>query len=176
MTGKRLQVVLCGLGGQGIVFATRLLAHAARLQGIAVICSEFKGMAQRRASVVSFLKIGDFSSASIRRGAADAVICLDPSELDQALSYARPGGTCVVNAPADDQRMRGLRERTGIPVRRIDGGTGRSSNMAVLGAAGLLDPETLRRALSELSRPEALQENLEAFERGLVAAATPGRG
>lgn len=168
---KPLQAVLCGLGGQGIVFATKLLAHAARLEGAEVICSEFKGMAQRRASVVSFLKIGDFASASVRRGGADVVICLDASELDQALSYARPGGVCVVNASADDPDVWNRSGPAGVSIRRVDGGTGRSSNLFVLGAAGLMEPETLRRALSEVSPSGALGENLEAFDRGLEAAA-----
>lgn len=171
---KRLQVVLCGLGGQGIVFATRLLAQAARLEGAEVICSEFKGMAQRRASVVAFLKIGDFASASIRRGGADVVICLDASELDQALSYARPGGGCVVNAPADDPCVRNHGGPAGVSVRRVYAGTGRSSNVAILAAAGLFDAETLRRALTEVSHPAGLAENLEAFGRGLAAAAGSG--
>lgn len=61
----RHQMILAGIGGQGVLFATKLLAESARRQGLAVIGSETHGMSQRGGSVVSHLKVGGFSSPMV---------------------------------------------------------------------------------------------------------------
>ena len=67
MTGSiRQQVIISGVGGQGVLFVTRLLAEAAINKGLPVFTSETHGMAQRGGTVLSHFKVGDFSSPLIR--------------------------------------------------------------------------------------------------------------
>lgn len=75
------QIVICGRGGQGVLFLTRLLDEVALFRGNNVISSETHGMAMRGGSVVSYIKIGDFNSPLIRAGRADILIALSESEV-----------------------------------------------------------------------------------------------
>ena len=54
------QIIVSGLGGQGALTLTRLLAEAAAAMGLAVITSETHGMAQRGGTVISMIKVGPF--------------------------------------------------------------------------------------------------------------------
>jgi len=69
----RQQIVISGVGGQGVLFITGLLADAAIDKGLPVFTSETHGMAQRGGTVISHLKVGDFSSPLIRPGHADGL-------------------------------------------------------------------------------------------------------
>lgn len=93
----RQQVVISGVGGQGVLFITRLLAEAAIRKGLPVFTSETHGMAQRGGTVVSHLKIGDFSSPLIRPGHADGLLVLKNENLAQHGAFLKPGGWAVVN-------------------------------------------------------------------------------
>lgn len=75
------QIVLCGRGGQGVLFLTRLLDEVALSRGSNVISSETHGMAMRGGSVVSYVKIGNFNSPLIRAGQADILLALSQSEI-----------------------------------------------------------------------------------------------
>jgi indolepyruvate ferredoxin oxidoreductase beta subunit len=68
MTSKHQQLIISGLGGQGVLFITKLLAGAAMAEDLPVFTSETHGMAQRGGNVISYLKIGDFSGPLIRPG------------------------------------------------------------------------------------------------------------
>ncbi|MGD2016130.1 MAG: 2-oxoacid:acceptor oxidoreductase family protein, partial [Desulfobacterales bacterium] len=65
------QLIISGVGGQGVLFVTRLLAEAAILRGLAVFTSETHGMAQRGGTVLSHLKVGEHTSPLIRPAQAD---------------------------------------------------------------------------------------------------------
>ena len=68
-------IVLCGVGGQGTVLASKLLAAAAMEQNIPVMSAETIGMAQRGGSVFSHVRIGEgLSSPMIAVGTADLII------------------------------------------------------------------------------------------------------
>jgi indolepyruvate ferredoxin oxidoreductase beta subunit len=94
------QIVISGVGGQGVLFITRLLAEAAIQKGLPVFTSETHGMAQRGGTVISHLKIGDFASPLISPGNADGLIALKAESLDQHGGYLKPGGWAVINGPA----------------------------------------------------------------------------
>ena len=79
------QIVISGVGGQGVLFVTRLLAEAAIMKGISVFTSETHGMAQRGGTVLSHLKAGNFSSPLIRPGNANGLLAL------KADSFVRHG-------------------------------------------------------------------------------------
>lgn len=95
-----MKIVITGLGGQGTVMFSRILAAAAKFQGMDAISTETHGMAQRGGSVISFVKIGNFMSPLIRRGTADCAFCLKESEALRAISYLSQGSPLFVNAPS----------------------------------------------------------------------------
>lgn len=93
-----LNCLLTGVGGQGTVLASKLLAHSAMRMGIFARTSETIGMAQRGGSVVSHVRLGNTESALIPKGSADLIIAFEPSEAVRALPYLKPQGNCVVAA------------------------------------------------------------------------------
>jgi indolepyruvate ferredoxin oxidoreductase beta subunit len=91
-------VILCGVGGQGTVLASKLLAAAAMDRGLPVKTAETIGMAQRGGSVFSHVRMGEgAASPLIGRGRADLIIAFEPAEAVRQLPYLRPGGTVVVS-------------------------------------------------------------------------------
>ena len=93
------QIVISGVGGQGVLFITRLLAEAAIEKGLPVFTSETHGMAQRGGTVISHLKVGEFASPLINPGRADGLIALKAECLIQHGGYLKPGGWAAVNSP-----------------------------------------------------------------------------
>ena len=94
------QIVISGVGGQGVLFITRLLAEAAIEKGLPVFTSETHGMAQRGGTVISHLKVGKFASPLINPGQADGLIALKAESLIQHGGYLKSGGWAAVNSPA----------------------------------------------------------------------------
>lgn len=94
-------VILCGVGGQGAVLASKLLARAAMERGLSVKTAETIGMAQRGGSVFSHVRMGEGAhSPLIGRGRADAIVAFEPAEAARQLPFLRPGGVVVTsNAP-----------------------------------------------------------------------------
>ena len=95
------QILVSGVGGQGVLFVTRLLAEAAMARGLAAFTCETHGMAQRGGTVVSHLKVGDFHSPLIRAGQADGLVALKSENVAQHGVFLKPGGWVVANAGAD---------------------------------------------------------------------------
>lgn len=94
-------ILLCGVGGQGTVLASKLIAYAAMKQGLAVRTSETIGMAQRGGCVVSHVRVGrEINSPLIPRGSADLLLGFEPAEAVRCLPYLRRGGTAVVSRAA----------------------------------------------------------------------------
>jgi indolepyruvate ferredoxin oxidoreductase beta subunit len=75
----QIRLVIAGIGGQGVVYATKVLSQVGLKRGDPVLASENHGMSQRGGSVMSHLKIGGSDAPLIRRGAADALVGLDRS-------------------------------------------------------------------------------------------------
>lgn len=98
------QIVISGVGGQGVLFVTGLLANAAMNNGNHVLTSETHGMAQRGGIVVSHLKVGPFTSPMIRPGSADGLIALKGETVCQFSGFLKDGAWMAVNerAAADD--------------------------------------------------------------------------
>ena len=108
------QVIISGVGGQGVLFVTRLLAEAAINKGLPVFTSETHGMAQRGGTVLSHFKVGDFSSPLIRPLQANFLILLKAENLKQHGSFLKSGGWVVSNA------IDGLEVDSASAVRTID--------------------------------------------------------
>lgn len=82
----KLNVVIVGVGGQGILTTAGILARAAMKAGINVVTSETHGMAQRGGSVEVHVRLGDVKAPLVPEGYADVMIALEPSE---ALRYSK---------------------------------------------------------------------------------------
>ncbi len=93
--------LLCGVGGQGTVLASKLIAYAALDKGLFVRTTETIGMAQRGGSVVSHVRMGEeIHSPLIPKGQADVMIAFEPAEAVRNLSYLKEDGVAVVNMKA----------------------------------------------------------------------------
>ena len=95
---KELRVVIAGIGGQGVIFVTRLLTLTAIRLGLPAIAAESHGMSQRGGSVISHLRVGGVQSPLIRRGTADIVLGLDRNEGLRSLVYLKAGGAAFINS------------------------------------------------------------------------------
>lgn len=93
--------LLCGVGGQGTVLASRVLAQTAMERGEDAGTAETIGMAQRGGCVVSHVRIGSgINSALVPEGGADLLIGFEPSEAVRCMKYLKPDGVCVVSSRA----------------------------------------------------------------------------
>lgn len=91
--------LLCGVGGQGTVLASRIIASAAMEKGLFARTAETIGMAQRGGSVVSHVRVGEnVPSPLIPQGKADLILGFEPGEALRNLSYLKDGGTVILCA------------------------------------------------------------------------------
>lgn len=129
------QIVISGLGGQGVLFVSRLLAEAAMRNGYSVMTSETHGMAQRGGTVVSHLKIGNFHSPLIRTGRANGLIALKDETLIPFTPFLQIDGWAVVNsnnAPKISQKYQHHLDADEVAVAV---GSPQSANLIMLGLA-----------------------------------------
>lgn len=187
-------VLLAGVGGQGTVLASRLIAAAALARGETAHTAETIGMAQRGGSVVSHVRIGEGAhSPLIPHGTADVLIGFEPAEAVRALPYLKAGGTAVVCTAAvkpvtdalndsgyEAGAMLGFLKKQKIRLVTVDGdaiiaacGTAKALNIALLGAAaaaGVLGvtAEELQGAVEGLN-PRFREANLKALALGAAS-------
>ena len=94
-------VILCGVGGQGTVLASKLISYAAMSKGYEIKSAETIGMAQRGGSVTSHVRMGEGAfSPLIPEGKADVMIAFEPAEAVRNLSYLKEDGVVVVSKKA----------------------------------------------------------------------------
>ena len=94
-------IVLCGVGGQGTVLASKLIAAAAMKKNIPVMSAETIGMAQRGGSVFSHIRMGEgLYSPMIAKGTADIIIGFEPGETVRMLPYLKENGQIIVSQRA----------------------------------------------------------------------------
>ncbi|MGE5585276.1 MAG: indolepyruvate oxidoreductase subunit beta [Bacillota bacterium] len=98
MSEPARNILIVGVGGQGILLASRLLASAAIEAGFDVKISEVHGMAQRGGSVVTHVRLGArVHSPLVETGTADVMVAFEKLEALRWLPFARPGATLIVN-------------------------------------------------------------------------------
>lgn len=90
-----LRIFFAGVGGQGTLTATRLVAETALDQGLEVTAGEIHGMAQRGGVVHSFVLMGGYHSPKISAGEADILLGFEPLETVRALPFLKPGGVVL---------------------------------------------------------------------------------
>jgi indolepyruvate ferredoxin oxidoreductase, beta subunit len=173
------RVVLAGVGGQGVVYATRVLARAAVLGGLPVMAAENHGMSQRGGSVQAHLHIGGTQAPLVRRGTAHALIAFDRQEALRNLAYLRPGGSLVMNSASGlGAPLASRLAELGMMVCWLDAGsraqalgTPGAANLVLLGfaaaQAGLgLGLALLKDAVQALGPTWAVEANWSALDAG----------
>lgn len=94
-------ILICGVGGQGTVMISKIIAAAAMKEGNRVHSAETIGMAQRGGPVTSHVRVGDEAfSPLVPFGSADVLIAFEPAEAVRNLRYLKPDGAAVVNTGA----------------------------------------------------------------------------
>jgi indolepyruvate ferredoxin oxidoreductase, beta subunit len=191
MSGERTcNVVLAGVGGQGILLASEIIARAAMAAGFAVKTNEVHGMAQRGGSVLAQIRYGrEVHSPLVERGTADVLGALELIESLRHADYLAPAGLAVVSNqrivpvtvssgqaryPEDaEERIRAAFPRLvcldamGLAAKL---GNARCSNLVFLGAlsTGLtLPPDAWQEGIRQSVKPRFLDINLQAFQAGV---------
>jgi indolepyruvate ferredoxin oxidoreductase beta subunit len=169
--------MIAGVGGQGTVLASKLIAAAAINKGFDVRTTETIGMAQRGGSVFGHVRIGEnIFSPIIPVGRADALIGFEPAETVRQLPFLRKDGSVIVYNSGNRDMLQYLKENvhklTVIEARRMTAHSVKTLNVFLLGAAvqsGILpfDADTLRQVLTEMLPERFLEMNLKAFEGGV---------
>lgn len=188
----KYDMVLAGLGGQGVVLMARILTEAACRDGLFVKQGEIHGMSQRGGSVQAQLRIADSPVASdlVGRGTADLIIALEPVEGLRYVDYLAPEGVLVTSvATAADMEGYPTGQALGRAFATVgrtvlldaaalarEAGSTRAANMVMLGAAANLLPVaagTLLDTICEAAAPmgeKAVETNRRAFRLGQEAA------
>lgn len=185
-------IIIAGVGGQGTVLASRMLAQAAVEQGMFARTAENIGMAQREGSVQSHVRLGQKEFGSlIPEAGADLMIAFEPAEAVRSLSLLKKDGIALVNtAPIepvtvslgrstyDREKIMGYLNGKVENLRllaaselAVAAGNFKTANVVMLGAAAGLSvlPFSAEALLSTLlgGLPERLREvNGKAFELG----------
>lgn len=90
--------LICGVGGQGIVLASRIIAACAMSKGYMAKTAETIGMAQQGGCVVSHVKFGkEIFSPLVQHSGADVLMAFEPAEAVRCLPYLKDGGTIIVS-------------------------------------------------------------------------------
>lgn len=184
----KYDIILCGVGGQGVLSVAAAIASAAAAEGLKVRQSEVHGMAVRGGAVMSHLRISDTSIPGdlVPRGGADMVLSMEPLESLRYTGYLKPDGICVTatdpfdnisNYPDVDELKNKIRSMP--KVRLVDAetlaqeaGNRRSVNMVMVGAASPylpLPPESLEKAITDIFQRKGdpiVALNLIAFRSG----------
>lgn len=100
MAKEKARILMTGVGGQGTLTATKVLAEAALDKGLPVTAGEVHGMAQRGGVVESTVLIGGYLSPKLGHGEADVILGFEPMETLRALPYLAPGGVIVSSSEA----------------------------------------------------------------------------
>ena len=187
-----VNILICGIGGQGTVLAAKLLDQAALLCGLTVHSAETIGMAQRGGSVVSHVRIGENCwSPLITLGQADMIISFEMTEAVRNIQYLKRGGTIVVNKKVtlssvcagkensadENSLLEFLNKNCGL-VCVVDSekiccelGTSKVVNTILLGAAASrgingISIEKIKEALRTTVKPALVDINIKALEKG----------
>jgi indolepyruvate ferredoxin oxidoreductase, beta subunit len=185
-------VMLVGVGGQGTILASDVLAKVAAASGLDVKLSEVHGMSQRGGSVDTVVRFGDkVFSPTIDPGMADHLVSFELIEAARWLHWLRPGGRLIVNdriIPSLPMLIGQCGTPTGLHTAlayegavfldaealACEAGSPRSANVVLLGALSVGLPfleQAWRDVISGRVPPKTVPANLAAFELGRRACA-----
>ena len=181
-------MILCGVGGQGVLSLAAIIAKASLSSHLNVRQSEVHGMSQRGGEVLAHLRIsdGEIYSDLVSYGTADLIISMEPMESLRYLEYLKPDGIVVTAAePVVNIGNYPDLEAVYAKIAAVSGslclkaealaeeaGSKRASNMVLIGAASPYlptDAGSLKQAIRDTfaAKGESIVEtNLKAFEAG----------
>lgn len=185
-------IILCGVGGQGILSIATIIGEAATEAGLNLKQAEVHGMSQRGGDVQSNLRLSTETIYSdlIPQGQADVIISMEPMEALRYLTYLTKDGAVITSSQAFvnipnypeqndiDAQLQKLPKVAKLDIEQIakDLGSSRSANVVLLGMAapyiGILTTQQLRDAVARVfaRKGEAVVEaNLKAFDAGVAA-------
>ena len=185
-------IILCGVGGQGILSIATIIGEAATKAGLYLKQAEVHGMSQRGGDVQSNLRLSteEIWSDLIPQAGADVIISMEPMESLRYLAYLSPKGTVVtsskpfVNIPnypdeaALNAELDALPSVAKLDIESVakDCGNVRGANMVLLGMAApyleILSVDQLRSAIATVfarKGEDIVNANLKAFDAGVAA-------
>lgn len=187
-------IILCGVGGQGILSIATIIGEAATKAGVNLKQAEVHGMSQRGGDVQSNLRLSTepIYSDLISQGGCDVVISMEPMESLRYLPYLSKNGVVVtsnkpfINIPNYPEEKALFEELDSLPNEVIkldieqvakDAGNARGANMVLLGMAApfieIVTVEQLKSAIATIfaRKGDAVVEaNLKAFDEGVKAS------
>lgn len=190
-----MDCILSGVGGQGTVLASKLIAHTALKSGETVRTAETIGMAQRGGCVVSHVRVGDKAySPLVPHKQADLIIAFEPAEAVRCLPYLKKDGFIVLSTKGvqpvtsaltgiayDGTNMLDYLESSGYNFIAVDGeeicnniGSPKVLNIVLLGAAQAsgklgMSLEQLESSINDVLSEKFIPMNLKALKAGYVA-------
>lgn len=189
MQNQTMNILIVGVGGQGTLLTSRIIADVAVQMGRDVKVSEVHGMAQRGGSVVSQVRYGDkVHSPIIKKGDADIILAFEKIEAARWLDYLKKDGMVIINNERVDplpvmtgkvkypeditEKIKNLVKRT-IVVNASDiaqtCGNVRVANVVLVGllsAALGLSQEEVEKSVARTVPAKALEMNINAFRKG----------
>jgi indolepyruvate ferredoxin oxidoreductase beta subunit len=192
-TKNEINIIICGVGGQGVVLVSELLGSAAVRGKVAVKGSEVLGMAQRGGSVFSNLRLGgDVIAPMTPEGKCDVLIAVEPSEALRNIQYLAKNSVVVLNTtivlpytvylgksgyPTQDEITKKLGEVTNRIITLDASGLAKqagslqAANVVMLGAlfgTGLMPvkEETAKEAILARFKAKVGETNIKAFDLG----------
>ena len=185
----RKDIILSGVGGQGILSVATIIGEAATRMGLKLKQAEVHGMSQRGGDVQSNLRLSDAAIASdlIPLGAADMILSLEPMEALRYLPYLSADGWIITsnapfknipNYPDEEVLLAELKSQPHVVALDIEklakeNQMPKSGNVILLGAAAaflqIIDVSTLRESVGRIfaSKGEAVVAlNYQAFDLG----------
>jgi indolepyruvate ferredoxin oxidoreductase, beta subunit len=183
-------IILSGVGGQGILTIAAIIDHAAMHKGWYIKQAEVHGMSQRGGAVQSHLRISDkpIYSDLIPRGQADLILSLEPMEALRYLPFLSEDGTIItaiepiknIAVYPDEENIIASLKNCGHPIILIDAakiakeaGIAKAVNVVMAGAAANhigIEHEHLKASIREMFANKGLEiveKNLKAFNLGL---------
>lgn len=184
-------IILSGVGGQGVLSLAAIIATAAKEEGLQVRQAEVHGMAQRGGAVMSHLRIADGTIYSdlVSKGGADMILSMEPLESLRYTDYLKPDGVVVTssvpfinipNYPGEEDvltKVRSLPQSVLIDSRSLakEAGNTRAGNMIMVGGASNYLPlkrESLEKAVRLIfgrKGDEVVGKNILALDLGSKA-------
>ena len=189
---SKKDIILAGVGGQGILTIATIIGNAAAVAGINLKQAEVHGMSQRGGDVQSNLRLSvePIYSDLIEHGAADLIISMEPMEaLRYVASLNKEGWVVSSSTPfknipnyPDEEALQAelasLPRVVTLDIEQVakDSGVPKSANILLLGMAArfieILSPEQLRQAVARVfaaKGEKVVEDNLRAFDMGLEA-------
>lgn len=194
-------MIVCGVGGQGVLLVSRILCEAAMHTDLPVVSGEVRNMAQRGGTVIATVALGGARSTIIPKGGADAILGLEPMETARMSEYIGPKTLVITNTrpvvpftlsvqgkpyPELESLLSPVREICGKLItldatqKAVEAGSARALNMVMLGALAAhaslpIESAVIEDIIRENSPDELADINIAAFRAEAGKAASTAR-